>query len=161
MENYTSDSSDNDNQNKIIDFSKLNQSEQVIEDNLEYILNSNKSSIQDIEIMILSNNQLKIIPNSLSNFSCLKSLDISFTGVTSLPESLLQIPLSSLIAKNNQLRNETLPKLLPVTLKELNFSGNMFQYFPDQVLEMPILKYLYLGGNQINSIPKEVKKLTK
>lgn len=161
MENYTSDSSDSDHQSKVIDFSKLSESEHGLNYCLETVMDANKFRISDIEVMFLNNNSFKFVPENVFKFLSLRVLDISYTGVSELPSVVLKLPLFKLIAKNNALCNESLPKLLPNTIKELNFSGNNFQYFPEQILEMKSLKYLYLGGNQIASIPKDIRKLTK
>jgi Leucine-rich repeat (LRR) protein len=38
-------------------------------------------------------------------------------------------------------------------------SGNLFEQFPEQLYDLNSLKYLYLGGNRIKTIPKNIWKL--
>lgn len=114
----------------------------------------------DVDTLLVHHNSLTFIPTTVSNFYCLRTLDVSSNHLTKLPEELFLCPLITLIAKNNKLTNESLPKtFLPGTenLREINLSGNLFQQFPEQLLELDSLKYLYLGGNQISVIPKDVR----
>lgn len=163
MENYTSDSSDSDNGNKVLDFSRLMLEQDAMNQNLELLAISESKPAADVESIILSYNQLSYMPESLVKFSNLKCLDISSNGLTSLPDIFEFCSLSTLIAKNNNLTNESLPKTFTVnsTLRELNLSGNQLSSFPEQVFDFCNLKYLYLGGNQITSVPRNIWKLTK
>jgi len=107
---------------------------------------------------------LKHLPQSLGKFNNLRTLDLSSNNLTSLPDVLALCPITSLIAKNNRLSNDSLPKSLlskcgDGILRELNLSGNLFTHFPEHVLELKGLKFLYLGGNQITSISKDIWKL--
>lgn len=118
----------------------------------------------DIETVLLAHNLLRTVPLSLARFANLHVLDISANGLTELPDFLAALPLTSLIAKNNALTDRSLPKTLlsrTGVLRELNLSGNQLTRFPDQILELRGLKYLYLGGNKIGAIPKDVWKVQR
>ena len=71
--------------------------------------------------------------------------------------------LTSLIAKNNRLEDEGIPKNFGIckTLREVNFSGNCLTRFPDQLLELDGLKFLYVGGNQISLVPSTIGRLQR
>lgn len=122
------------------------------------------SHADDIETLLLAHNRLNIVPISLARFNNLRVLDISANGLTELPDFLATLPLTSLIAKNNALTEASLPKTLVSrsgVLRELNLSGNRFERFPEQILELRGLKYLYLGGNKIDAIPMDVWKVQR
>lgn len=163
MDNYTSDSSDSDSEgNKIIDLAYLLLDTDSVDSNLkEYF--TEKQSFLNIEKIILHHNELPRLPENLSKFSHTKILDISNTGSSVLPDLFKWLPLTVLVAKNNKLDNGSLPKSFSKcpTLKELNLSGNRILHFPEQILEFSNLKFLYLGGNGMKQISKNIWKLKK
>lgn len=177
MEYYTSDSSsDSDSrEQKTIELGKLNLQSSEIEDHLLSLCKT-KKSLEEIESMHLNNNSLIFVPQAIIEFTNLKILDLSYNRLTSLPDAIVQCRnLTTLIAKNNLLTNKSLPKSLvpaickggktlsqgPSLLRELNLSGNKLQFFPEQILELRQLKYLYLGANQIKSIARDIWKLQR
>ncbi|KAM3961491.1 uncharacterized protein ACR2FA_004386 [Aphomia sociella] len=161
MECYTSDSCDSDSrEQKTLDLScKLLESLSLTME-LKGIVDE-KNCAENYEIILLYNNRIKALPDTINQFCNLKILDVSNNRLTVLPDILKNCPLTSLIAKHNQLTNDSLPKCFSTksTLKELNLSGNQLNFFPEQVLELSSLKYLYLGGNKIVNIPKDIWKL--
>lgn len=163
MENYTSDSSDSDNNGKVLDFSFLMLDPETVDHNLEAFTEDDKKPTLEIETIILRNNQLTAFPESIVKFSNLKTLDISSNGLNVLPDVFEHCPLTTIIAKNNNLTNESLPKTFTIssTLREFNLSGNLLTTFPEQLLDFASLKYLYLGGNRISSISRNVWRLSK
>ncbi|KAH8415383.1 hypothetical protein KR222_006524 [Zaprionus bogoriensis] len=180
MEVYTSDSSDTDSrEQKTCDFGRMNLDLHTLEDHLGSPQKALLKASGDIETMLLNHNRLVGLPRMLLQFSNLKILDLSSNAITQLPDAICQLPLVTLIVKNNLLSNASLPKSLlgklaagPATgtgtgavvgsgstLKELNLSGNQLTHFPEQVTELRQLKYLYLGGNKISSISKDIWKM--
>lgn len=165
MEVYTSDSSDSDShEQKTLDYGRLGLTTDCLEENLTHLQEIDK--LNEIETVLLNHNQITNLPyRLLSKFSNLHVLDISANGLTRLPQELiLQCPLTKLILKNNLLTNEALPKCLKskcFTLRELNLSGNLLTHFPEYILELTGLRYLYLGGNKIKSISKDIWRLKK
>ncbi|GBP23506.1 Leucine-rich repeat-containing protein 58 [Eumeta japonica] len=164
MECYTSDSCDSDSrEQKTLDLSSklFDTVELAIE--VDSIIDE-KNCADRYETALLYNNRIKELPEALNRFANLKILDVSNNRLTSLSNILEHCPLTSLIAKHNQLTNESLPKCFNAgknTLRELNLSGNRLNFFPEQLLELTSLKYLYLGGNRIINIPKEIWKLSR
>ncbi|KAG7197365.1 hypothetical protein KM043_018472 [Ampulex compressa] len=158
MESYTSDSSDSDSSAKTLDLSYLMLDTQVLYEHFVSI-----KCPENVDTLLLHQNRLCNIPPSIVRFTNLNSLDISNCGLNRLPDFLGDCPLSCLIAKHNNLSNDSLPKTfdnLP-GLRELNLSGNRLTDFPEQVLDLTALKYLYLGGNNITEITKDIWKLQR
>ncbi|XP_046967712.1 leucine-rich repeat-containing protein 58 [Vanessa cardui] len=164
MECYTSDSCDSDcREQKTLDLSNRSLDCETISSELKSLLDEKDCADKNFEILLLYSNRIKSLPETINRFSNLKILDVSNNRLTSLPDILKNCPLTSLIAKHNDLTNESLPKSFystKNTLRELNLSGNKLNYFPEQVLQLASLKYLYLGGNNIINIPKDIWKLS-
>lgn len=165
MENYTSDSSDSDvnNGKKVLDFGFMMLEKEIVEHNLQVIADDEKKTAIEIESIILTHNRLDTLPENICKFSNLQLLDISNNGLNILPDIFEQCPLTTLIAKNNHFTNDSLPKSFTAcpTLRELNLSGNHLMQFPEQLFDFVNLKYLYLGGNRINSVSRNIWKLAK
>ncbi|XP_030022954.2 leucine-rich repeat-containing protein 58 [Manduca sexta] len=162
MECYSSDSCDSDNrEQKTLDFSGQLMETLRLSSELKSIVDE-KDCADNYEIILLYNNRINTLPVTLNRFSNLKILDVSNNRLTALPDVFKNSSITSLIAKHNQLTNESLPKSfqsIKNSLRELNLSGNQLNFFPEQVLELTALKYLYLGGNSIVNIPKDIWKL--
>lgn len=165
MENYTSDSSDSDvnNGKKVLDFGFMMLETDIVEHNLDVFADDDKKPSLEIESIILHHNRLNTLPENLSKYSNLQVLDVSNNGLKILPDVFEYCPLTTLIAKNNSLINDSLPKSFSAcpTLRELNLSGNNLMHFPEQVFDFINIKYLYLGGNRISSISRNIWKLAK
>lgn len=164
MECYTSDSCDSDSrEQKTLDLSGQLLDTVSVSSELSGIVDE-KNCSDNYEIVLLYSNRIESLPDSIHQFRNLKILDVSNNRLTSLPDVLEHCPLTSLIAKHNLLTNESLPKCFTVdrnTLREVNFSGNRLNAFPEQVLELASLRYLYIGGNNITNIPKDIWKLSR
>ncbi|CAG9762346.1 unnamed protein product [Ceutorhynchus assimilis] len=161
MDNYTSDSSDGESCNRIIDLAYLLRNPESVDKTLSEYFENDSKKFQDIERIILHHNELNIVPHNLCRFINMKVLDLSNNGLTSFPDIFRYCQLTNLILKNNRLRNETLSKDFTecYTLRELNLGGNDIVQFPEQIFSFPNLKFLYLGGNAIKNISKDVWKL--
>jgi len=162
MENYTSDSSDTDsNTNRVLDFAFMMLETETLHHNLEVFVNDDKKTADQIESVMLDHNQLHTLPENLFRFVNIQTLDVSSNGLSFLPDVFQYCPVRTLIAKNNNLSNESLPKSFTTSIKlrELNLSGNQLTAFPEQLLDFPNLKYLYLGSNQISTLSRNIGKL--
>lgn len=164
MECYTSDSCDSDSrEQKTLDLSCQSLESIALSSELKGIVDE-KDCAKSYEIILLYNNRINVVPDTINRFCNLKILDLSNNRLTVLPDVLKSCPLTTLIAKNNQLTNKSLAKCFSSaksTLRELNLSGNQLKFFPEQVLELSSLRYLYLGGNNIANISKDVWKLNR
>ncbi|XP_066583961.1 leucine-rich repeat-containing protein 58 [Prorops nasuta] len=158
MENYTSDSSDSDTCAKTLDLSYLMLDPDVLEEQFLSV-----KSPEHVDTLLLHQNRLSSVPTSIGRFTNLNNLDISNCSLSRLPDFLGDCPLVCLVAKNNNLTNDSLPKSFEnlSELRELNLSGNRLTDFPEQIFDLAGLKYLYLGGNNISEIKKDVWKLQR
>ncbi|XP_071441503.1 leucine-rich repeat-containing protein 58 [Hetaerina americana] len=166
MEGYPSDGSCDEYHagalpKRVLDWSYLMLNTQTLAQNLEALCNDERRHSEHIEAIILSNNQLTTVPHIISRFTHIKVINVSNNGMVRLSEAICECPLTTLIAKNNLLESDSIPKSLAniTSLMELNLSGNNLSVFPEQILEIPSLKYLFLGGNRMTEIPQEIWKL--
>lgn len=124
----------------------------------------NNKNPEVVDTIILYQNLLTDVPLNISILCNLRVVDVSSNRLKILPEVLLSFPLTSLVAKNNLLGDESFPKSFePVSpsLRHLNLSGNSLTKFPPQIFEAKSLLYVYLGGNRIEEIPKDVLNLSR
>lgn len=159
---YTSDSSDNSEQ-KTIEISHRNLN--AVEMDMRLSVQSKPNEQMEIETLLLNHNLMSTIPVSITRFTCLKVIDVSSNNLTSIPDIFSQCQsLVTFVAKNNKLTNASLPKEFlagSTTIREINLSGNQLEHFPDQFLELATLRYLYLGGNRIATIPYAIRKMQR
>lgn len=164
MESYTSDSSDSDSNSsdKVLDFSCMFLEPEVVNHNLDVLLENSKKP-EEVDKLILHHNNLSSFPENIVKFTGLCALDISNNGLKDLPDVFEHLRLTHLIARNNSLDNSSLPKSFTTngTLKEINLSGNRLTHFPEQLFSFVNLRYLYLGGNQIGCISKNIWKFNQ
>lgn len=141
----------------------------------EYAEDLSYSSLQDIpdsvlyraselRALSLANNQLSpCIGRRIADFRNLVKLDISNNGLFHLREEISGlIKLRTLIARNNYLCSENIPKSLAImkTLEVVNMSGNQFIDVPPIFFKLEKLRYLHMGANQIKELPIQIKELT-
>jgi len=110
----------------------------------------------------ISHNSFTVFPEEIGTFLNLINIDISNNGLTELSECLLRLKsLQTLTARNNLLDTSSLPKDFGTltSLETVNFSGNKFVDFPVQLTELTSLKNLYIGANQIESLPNSLGNL--
>ncbi|GAU91844.1 hypothetical protein RvY_04023 [Ramazzottius varieornatus] len=111
----------------------------------------------------LSNNRLRVLPRKISLFYNIQQLDISGNQLESLSSEILKLSqLRILVAKNNRLTAEGLPKeLYQLTrLEQINLAGNpLGSVIPDVLTLLPSLTYLHLGGCGLEEIPRTINKL--
>uniref|UniRef100_H3B2D6 Leucine rich repeat containing 58 n=1 Tax=Latimeria chalumnae TaxID=7897 RepID=H3B2D6_LATCH len=117
---------------------------------------------RDTQRLLLSHNRLTYLPGSVALFRNLQLLDVSNNGLAFLCEEVLRLTrLRTLLAKNNQLTEFSLPKDFGhMGLEVVNLSGNRFEEMPSQLLELHGLRSLSLGGNRLKTIPPEIENLT-
>lgn len=165
---YSSESSDSDDYPsvKTVEYSYMRITNHTLKKKIDDLetdkLRDRKPDI--VQRLQLHNNQLTELPDNISLFHSLRHLDVSNNRLRSLPEILTRLPLVSLLAKNNLITNDNLPKSFQCwasTLVKLNLGGNSLNFFPPQILEVTNLKYLYLGSNHLEDLPRNISKLSR
>lgn len=158
----SSDSSDNGEVSctsaKTLNFSYLILDSHALHHQFDYICHEGEKRAEKIETMLLYHNVLQVIPLNIVRFTNLRVLNVSNNRLTELPEAITKFPLTTLVAKNNLIENSGIPKSLANLnqLRTFNMSGNRLDVFPHQLLDVPSIKYLYLGSNQIQELPRKI-----
>lgn len=166
---YDSSSEGSDNESrtpvsiKALDLSSAHLNSETLAKYLENTEENFGKRPEIVDTLLLAYNSIDTILVDASKFTSLRALDMSNNQMTSLPEAISQLPLTTLIVKNNRLTNDGLPKSFRKlhNLRMCNFSGNQLSRFPIQLLETRNLEYLYLGSNQIAELPKEIDVLQR
>uniref|UniRef100_T1IIH8 Leucine-rich repeat-containing protein 58 n=1 Tax=Strigamia maritima TaxID=126957 RepID=T1IIH8_STRMM len=149
-----------------IDLSYLQLSVNLIEEQLVNLHQTENEQLvaEHVQALYLQHNLMIYLPLVVSHFQQLKFLDVSSNQLTEISDQLVHLSqLTTLIAKNNMLNDNALPKDFGMleNLEELNLSGNSFTTISPQILELTKLKGLLMGANQINHVPADIMKLQK
>lgn len=159
-----SESSDNENQSGssigTLDLTSLRLTSESI---IQYFEKFEEKRFEIVDTLILAHNSLRTVTIDVLRFLNLKTLDLSNNQISLLPDTITQLPLTSLIVKNNQLTDSGLPKCFQklVSLKVCHMSGNQLSKFPKQLLDARNIEYLYMGNNRITELPREIHVLQK
>lgn len=140
---------------KVLNLSRLNL------DNLD-LDHMGEERKRDTQQLLLVYNRFIMLPGSICHFSNLVFLDISCNRLAFICEDILRLSkLKTLVAKNNRLDEFSLPKDFgTMSLEVVNFSGNRFEEFPSEFLNLQKLQSLSLGANRLKTIPAEIENLT-
>lgn len=153
-----------------LDLSYLNLDGITLHHNLEIfkgpeeLKEENVKSKRDVHYMYIQHNRLDFIPENISKFRNLKHIDLSNNFLYEINEAVFELKmLNILIARNNFLGDFSLPKKLGTlqNLEELNLSGNLFKTIPPEIIDVKSLKSLYMGGNHLEELPRDIWKLEK
>lgn len=137
--------------------------------------------LSNLIILNLSNNKLSSLPDSVKNLSVLRNIDIRRNSFEKLPEVLGKLPLRSINASGNQLKNlsslenfnelrvldcssnaiRDLENFLPINneLRTLNLSSNLIQDISAFLPNLSSLERLNLSNNVITEIPHSIESL--
>lgn len=92
-----------------------------------------------LETLILSKNQLRSLPDSICNLTCLRRLYVDSNQLESLPSEMGKLP----------------------ALEVFSASDNLLETIPDSFLKCISLKRLILISNRLRSLPKGIQYLPK
>ena len=112
-----------------------------------------------LEILDLSNNQLKCLPNEIQQLTQLKIIFASNNLFDVLPTALGLCPLLEMVGfKSNRIK-EVPADSLPLLLRWLILTDNHIVSLPEMLGERPRLQKLALAGNQLKRLPKSTDQL--
>lgn len=109
-----------------------------------------------LEILNLTNNRLKSLPDE---FGCLKKLKIIFLSnneFEELPEVLSACPALSMIGFKSNRINTIAENALPASVRWLILTDNQIEQLPATIGRLTKLQKLMLAGNRLRSLPAEM-----
>ncbi|MBD1848755.1 leucine-rich repeat-containing protein kinase family protein [Leptolyngbya sp. FACHB-711] len=109
-----------------------------------------------LEILDLSNNHLKRLPDEFRQLKKLKIVFLSNNDFEEVPEVLSQCPQLSMVGfKSNRIT--ALPEnALPPLVRWLILTDNRLQQLPASIGQLSRLQKLMLAGNELRSLPDEL-----
>ncbi|WP_435237226.1 leucine-rich repeat-containing protein kinase family protein [Psychromonas sp. PT13] len=113
-----------------------------------------------LEILDLSNNQLKSLPQALKQLTQLKIIFVSNNQFETLPEILGELPNLEMVGFKSNKINYIPEHALPKKLRWLILTDNQLTALPDSLGERPRLQKLALAGNMLTALPKTLSQST-
>src|ERR1035437_4196575 len=110
----------------------------------------------------LTNQNLTAVPEGISKFKNLVSLDLSDNQITSIPSRLCTLKnLESFSLNGNKITSVGSEISCLVNLKKLFLQNNDIASLSSEIGSLKNLRYLYLFGNLLTKIPDEVTNLSQ
>lgn len=117
------------------------------------------SLAETLEILDLSNNHIKILPDELKQLKKLKIIFASNNDFETLPRCLGQCESLEMVGfKANKIKHVS-GESLPEKLRWLILTDNKITTLPDTLGERPRLQKLALAGNQLKQLPANLSQL--
>ncbi|KAM3962750.1 LOW QUALITY PROTEIN: leucine-rich-repeats and calponin homology domain protein [Aphomia sociella] len=112
-----------------------------------------------LEKLLLSQNVIKSVPDSVGGLQSLTYLDLSSNQLTELPREVCQMPLQVLLLQDNMLTS--LPKEIGKmsSLAELDASNNRLTQIPMTLGDCAGMRALDLSNNQLGLLPLQITYL--
>ncbi len=123
--------------------------------------NMNIREILNLQYLILSNNKIKEIPDSIGLLTNLFELDLRNNEIKKIHNSIsLLTNLIKLTLDNNKI--EKIPDSIGnlTNLIRFTLNNNKIKEIPDSIGNLTNLQHLYLGNNEIKEIPYSIGLLT-
>ncbi len=109
-----------------------------------------------LEILNLSDNNLRSLPADLGRLHQLKIIFLSNNDFEEVPEVLADCPNLSMVGfKSNKIR-VLAENILPVGVRWLILTNNKLERLPKSIGQLQSLQKLMLAGNQLRSLPDEM-----
>jgi Protein tyrosine and serine/threonine kinase/Leucine rich repeat len=109
-----------------------------------------------LEILNLSDNNLRSLPADLGRLNKLKIIFLSNNNFEEVPEVLADCPHLSMVGfKSNKIRVLG-ENILPLGVRWLILTDNQLEQLPNSIGRLQSLQKLMLAGNQLRSLPDEM-----
>lgn len=139
---------------QLIGTSKLTLSDNLTEFPLEIL-----TLADTLEVLDLSNNKLRHLPNEFAQLKNLKILFASNNQFEVLPDVLGQCENLEMVGfKANKIKRVP-ENALPIKLRWLILTDNQIQRLPNSLGERPRMQKLALAGNKLTSLPENMSQL--
>jgi hypothetical protein len=117
-------------------------------------------NLHGLEILTLSHNKLKILPQSISNLKHLTSLHLSNNRFETVPDVVFELKsLRFLDVSSNQLIELSTKIGLLKSLETLLLFENCLTNLPEDIGKLQQLRTLWLGNNKLKKLPRDIVKL--
>ncbi|XP_031280656.1 disease resistance-like protein DSC1 [Pistacia vera] len=124
--------------------------------------------VKSLQCLYLSgSSKLDRLPNGLKNLKALEELEVDGIGITDLPPLTLtclkDVKKLSFVRCGIQKPPVSLLSQLPAChkLEQLNLEDCCIEVLPENLGELHSLTFLYLSGNNFESLPESIKDLSK
>lgn len=119
-----------------------------------------KTTLPELEQLILSGNRLTSIPEGLCSLTTLKELYLNRNEIAEMPPSFTQLQKLRILdlADNNI---SLLPPFITSlsSLREINFSYNRLSSLPPEIVKLTNLSVLYLMHNKLTELPQYLQAM--
>jgi|GEM_PF-2446810 len=142
---------------KLLSLQKL-----VLSQNNLTVLPKTIGNLKNLGVLDLSNNRLERVPEEIGNLKNLRALDLSDNLLESLPKKIGMLHnLVYLDLSDNNLNH--LPKEIGTlgSLKELNLSKNQLKGVPEEIGNLPKLAELNLLNNRLEALPASIVQMVE
>ena len=109
-----------------------------------------------LELLDLSNNQLRELPSDFDRFKKLKIAFFSDNLFTELPEVLVKCPNLTMIGFKSNLIKNVSEQSLPKQLQWLILTNNKIEILPNSIGNCEKLQKVALAGNKIKELPRSM-----
>ena len=139
---------------QLVGISKLTLSESLTEFPLEIL-----TLADTLEVLDLSNNKLRYLPNELSQLKNLRILFASNNQFEVLPEVLGQCENLEMVGFKANIIKHVPENALPIKLRWLILTDNLIEALPNSLGERPRMQKLALAGNKLTALPENMSQL--
>lgn len=116
---------------------------------------------QTVKILDLRNNNIKTLPDEISNFSNLEMIKLDNNSLHALPDKFFTHLTPKFVSISNNYLKVIPPEISnwEKSIEYLNFSINFIPNLPLEISQLKNLKSLHLNNNSFVAIPKDIHKL--